>query len=151
MTIEDLIATHEGRRYSQYLDTRGIPTIGIGHNLAVSPLPAGWSQPITDTQVDQLFQADLATIMAGLNRALPWAASLDPVRQGVIVDLCFNMGVHGASTFTTFLGLVQSGDYAGAAADLLGTKWASQVPNRSKEDAAMMRTGLWPDDPAFSI
>jgi lysozyme len=41
----------EGVRYSPYNDTKGIPTVGVGHNLNAKPLPAGWKYPLNDTQL----------------------------------------------------------------------------------------------------
>ena len=70
----DLIEQHEGRRAKVYLDTAGHPTVGIGFNLdradAGAKLSALGLDPgavregavtLTDDQVDELFEPDLAT------------------------------------------------------------------------------------------
>jgi GH24 family phage-related lysozyme (muramidase) len=41
ITVEDLMAKHEGKVSTIYNDSEGIPTIGIGHHLQVSPLCDG--------------------------------------------------------------------------------------------------------------
>jgi lysozyme len=149
MDVQGLITKHEGKRASTYLDSMGIPTIGIGHNLRAHPMPSDWTQPLSDDQISQLFQGDLSDVMSVLAANLPWVSDLDEVRQAVIVDMCFNMGSAVLFQFHGFLGLVRVGNYGGAAQDMLTTRWAREVPVRAHEDAKMMSSGLWPDDPSF--
>ena len=136
----------EGRRYYPYKDSLGIDTVGIGHNLVASPLP-GQSYPMTDSRVDAVRDADIAKIEAALDAYIPWWRSLDDVRQRVILNMGFNLGVgvpggpHGLLSFGTFLGLVEKGDYAAAAKDLTGTRWHRQVGQRAVRLEAMMLTG----------
>ncbi|MDE2425792.1 MAG: hypothetical protein KGO96_07780 [Elusimicrobia bacterium] len=54
MTLEQLIAKHEGKEPNIYHDSLGIPTIGIGHNIKASPLPEGFNPPLSDDQIDTL-------------------------------------------------------------------------------------------------
>lgn len=143
-TVEELIAKHEGRRSATYLDSRGIPTVGIGHNLQAHPLPEGWSSPLTDDQVDQLFKQDLADATEGLVKALPWFSNLDTVRQAVVVDMAFNMGLPTLLTFHHTLGFIQDGQWQQAADGMLASLWATQVGPRAREDAQMMVSGAWP-------
>jgi lysozyme len=149
MTVQDLIAKHEGSMPNIYKDTMGIPTIGIGHNLNASPLPAGMTPPLTQAQISQLFQGDLNNVLKDLNNNIPWFSNLDPVRQAVVIDMAFNMGWPTLSKFVNTLGMIKAGNYTGAAAGMLQSAWAKQVPNRAKEDSKMMSSGLWPDDPNF--
>lgn len=146
MTVEDLIEEHEGRETATYLDAVGHPTIGIGHNLDASPLPPGWSSPLTDDQVDQLFATDLAKVTVGLRGALPWFSRLDSVRQAVLQDMAFNMGTETLLTFKHTLGCVEAGNWQAAHDGMLASLWAKQVPKRAAEDAQMMLTGQWPDE-----
>jgi len=149
MTVEDLIAKHEGSSPVIYNDSMGIPTIGIGHNLNASSLPAGMTPPLTSAQISQLFQTDLSGVMKDLTNNMPWFSSLDTVRQAVLIDMDFNMGWPTLSQFVNTLAMVKAGNYAGAAAGMLDSTWATQVPGRAQEDSKMMSSGLWPDDPNF--
>jgi len=149
MTIEDLIAKHEGCEANIYNDSMGIPTIGIGHNLKANPLPDGMNPPLTQDQIDQLFQADLAVATNAVTKALPWFSSIDSVRQAVLIDMTFNMGIGTLLTFHHTLGFIQDGDYTSAANGMLASLWAKQVGIRATEDANMMTSGLWPDDINF--
>lgn len=136
----------EGVRYTPYLDTATPPrsTVGVGHNLSVSPLPAGWTYPLTDAQVNQLLTQDLQATFAQLNAKLPWWTTLDPVRQRVLANMCFNMGLGGLLTFKNTLGAMQRGSYAVAAAGMTNSKWASQVGARAKRLASAMEHDVMP-------
>lgn len=131
----------EGVRYTPYEDTEGIPTVGVGHNLRAAPLPAGWSYPLTDAQVDTLLDHDLLNVYHDLDRSLSWWVQLCDVRQRVVANMCFNMGVNGLMTFRNTLLAMREGRYADAAAGMLQSKWASQVGARAKRLADMMQQG----------
>ena len=138
--IEEL-RRDEGVRYVPYLDTKGIQTTGVGHNLQASPLPAGWSYPLTDAQVDTLLQSDLANVYSDLNRDLPWWTDLNDVRQRVIANMMFNLGSNKLLGFKNTLAAMRQGAYADAARGMLNSAWASQVGARAQRLAQMMRTG----------
>ncbi len=131
----------EGVRYVPYRDTKGIPTVGIGHNLQAAPLPAGWTYPLTDAQVDTLLQSDLANVYSDLNRDLPWWTDLNDVRQRVIANMMFNLGSNKLLGFKNTLAAMRQGAYADAASGMLNSAWASQVGARAQRLAQMMRTG----------
>ena len=69
---------------------------------------------------------------------------IDAVRQAVLVDMAFNLGIHGLGTFNTFLSCMASKQWAAAAADLRGTLVYSQLPVRYERLAVMLETGQWP-------
>ena len=122
----------EGVRYSIYLDTMGIPTVGVGHNCKASPLPADWACPLTDGQVNQLLTQDLANTFAQLDAKLPWWSALDDVRMRVVANMAFNLGVTALLGFHNTLGAMQRGSYAVAAAGMLASKWAQQTGMRAR-------------------
>lgn len=131
----------EGVRYTPYEDTEGIPTVGVGHNLRAAPLPAGWSYPLTDAQVDTLLDQDLLNVYHDLDRGLSWWSQLCDVRQRVLANMCFNMGINGLMTFRNTLLAMREGRYADAATGMLQSKWATQVGARAKRLADMMTQG----------
>jgi lysozyme len=131
----------EGVRYVPYADTKDIPTTGVGHNLQASPLPAGWTYPLTDDQVNQLLMSDLANVFSDLNRDLPWWTDLNDVRQRVIANMMFNLGSNKLLGFKNTLAAMRQGRYDDAAAGMLNSAWASQVGARAQRLAQMMRSG----------
>ena len=137
----------EGVKYEPYLDTRGINTIGVGHNLVVHPLPTGWSTPLSDDQVNILLNDDIDTLCSAIKNSLPWFWSIDDTRQRVLANMGFNLGIDGLLEFKDTLHCVQTGDYKGAASAMSASKWATEVGNRATRLITAMSTGVMPDDP----
>ena len=128
----------EGVEYTPYLDTVGVPTVGVGHNLRASPLPRDWVSPLTDEQVDQLLAVDLAEVFKQLDDKLPWWRKLDYERQRVIANLCFNLGINSLLGFKNTLAAVEQGRYSAAGAGMAASKWAVQVGARADRLVDMM-------------
>lgn len=133
--LREQLIRHEGYRQFPYRDTVGKLTIGCGRNLD--------DVGISRTEAETLLDWDIAHAEAGLRQRYVWFPDLDPVRQAVLVNMTFNMGLVTLGQFRNTLAMVASGDYEGAALGMLQSKWATQVGNRAKELAEMMRTGAW--------
>ena len=58
-------------------------------------------------------------------------------------NMAFNMGVAGLLEFRQMLAEVQTADWPGAAAEMLSSKWATQVGDRAHRLALQMTTGEW--------
>lgn len=128
---------HEGRRNKLYIDTVGIPTIGIGFNL---------DKPIPDAVIDLWFEIELDEHEKALNTALPWVKQLDEVRYRVMLDMCYNLGPNRLLQFKQTLAAIKRGDYAEAASMMLQSKWAHQVGKRAIRLSQMMRLGTDPTE-----
>jgi lysozyme len=142
--LETELRRDEGVRYTIYLDSVNVPTVGVGHNCKVSPLPAGWTCPLTDGQVNALLSHDLQIVFAALDLHLPWWRQLDEVRQRVIANMCFNLGIGKLLGFKNTLAAMQRGAYAVAATGMLSSVWATQVGERAKRLTSAMETGVMP-------
>ena len=134
----DDLKRDEGLRLTAYKDTVGVWTIGYGH-AHVAPATV-WTQAQADSQL----HVDVARAVADLDSALGWWRDLDDVRQDVMAELAFNMGIGTLLEFRNTLGAVQRGDYAAAADGMAASLWARQVGARALRLAAMMRTGARP-------
>lgn len=132
----------EGVRYSVYKDTKGIDTVGVGHNLQAKPMPSGWTCPLNDTQVNSLLDDDLEDVFHDLDRNLPWWTDLNDARQRVIANMCFNLGITKLLGFRNTLVFMRQGKYSQAADGMLASAWASQVKGRAQRLADMMRKGV---------
>ena len=132
---------HEGERLKAYRCTAGKVTIGVGRNLD--------DRGITRDESAILLGNDIKAVETELLRALPWVGQLDDVRQRVLLDMAFNMGVVGLLGFKRTLAVIEAGQYEQAAAMMLDSKWAKQVGQRAERLSRMMATGktpreLWP-------
>jgi lysozyme len=135
------IRLHEGERLKPYRCTAGKLTIGVGRNLD--------DRGITREESAMLLDGDIRLLEIELFRALPWASALDDVRQRVLLDMAFNLGLPGLLLFKRTLEAIRTGQYQQAATMMLDSLWARQVGQRAERLARMMATGatpreLWP-------
>jgi lysozyme len=130
----------EGLRLTAYPDplTHAAPwTIGYGHT--GPEVHAGFTWTLA--QAEAALAADVAHVEAGLDRELGWWRGLDDVRQDVLVNMAFNLGVEGLLKFHNTLAFVQHHAFERAAAGMQQSLWARQVGTRAKRLARQMSTG----------
>jgi lysozyme len=123
-----------GGRHVLYRDSVGKQTIGWGRNIE--------DRGISDAEATLMLENDIAEHWGETRAAFPWFDALDDVRQEVIAEMAFNMGVPTLSTFHATLGHVKRGEYLEASRQMLKSRWATQVKGRAKELSHMMRTGV---------
>lgn len=133
MNWKDRIKKNEGLRLKPYKDTIGKLTIGYGRNLD--------DRGITKEEADYLAENDFKTVIYDVTKNLPWILSLDEVRQGVIYEMCFNLGINRLMVFRNTLNNIRDGNYIQAAKEMLNSKWATQVGKRATELAELMING----------
>lgn len=143
----------EGRPARTYLDTKNILTGGIGHNLIAKP-ESGFDRIgiiVPDRICERWFNADIQESILSLDRNLPWWRQCSDARQNALLDLCFNMGWGGLSTFKNTLAAFESGAYATAANGIRNSQYAKDVgPRRSGKIANMIQSGLFEGTPDFA-
>jgi lysozyme len=66
---------------------------------------------------------------------------LDDVRQRVLANMCFNMGIGKLLGFKNFLVAVQAKDWTKAVAEMKNSAWFKQVGQRAVRLASMMESG----------
>lgn len=130
----------EGTRETAYQDHLGFWTIGVGR-LIDSRKPGAGLRP---DEIDYLLKNDIADRVQALTKALPMLfPKLDEARQGVLVNMAFQLGTAGLLGFKSTLALVAAGKYSEASEQMLKSKWATQTPARAKRLAEQMKTGEW--------
>lgn len=128
----------EGEELSAYQDHLGYWTIGVGR--LIDKRKGGG---ITSEEAAYLLSNDIDRKQAELVKRLPWAATLDEARFGVLCNMAFQMGVDGLLGFKNTLAMVRDGKYTEAAEGMLNSLWAKQTPARAKRLSEQMRTGEW--------
>ena len=139
-----------------YQDTLGINTIGIGRNLndrGISKDELDWMdfQPstmftndgITEADAMYLAENDVQIVEEELLRAHPCVEELDAVRQLVLVDMAFNMGVPRLCKFKKMWNAVHEKKFDIASKEMLDSRWANQVKSRSVKLANAMHNGAF--------
>lgn len=131
MTLIERIKRHEGLRLKPYRCTSGKLTIGYGRNLE--------DNGISVAEADSLLNEDIKRCEAECQKALPWFTRLNSTRQGVIVELDFNLGLTRLLGFKKMLAACEQGNYEQAAREMLDSLWARQVGQRAVTLAELMK------------
>lgn len=121
-----------------YSDSLGFLTIGVGR--LIDQRKGGG---ITPEESAYLLSNDIDKRLEELRRRLPWFPRLNEARQGVLLNMSFQMGVEGLLAFKNTLAMIESGDYEKAARGMLASLWATQTPARAERLSEQMRTGKW--------
>lgn len=153
--LEELVK-HEGLRLQVYQDTLGIDTIGIGRNLKdrgiskeeldeldIPTIDHVYEYGITEADAMFLAENDVQIVEEELLRAHPCVEELDAVRQLVLVDMAFNMGVPRLCKFKKMWNAVHEKKFDIAAKEMLDSRWANQVKSRSVKLANAMHNGAF--------
>lgn len=143
----------EGFRAKPYRCTAGKLTVGVGRNLDDVGLLPGEAEAfgvtlrdvrlkgVTKRQAEKMLSNDIDRVIKDLSFHLPWAGTLDEVRQRVIINMAFNLGIRGLLGFKNTLKYIQVGNYEKAADNMLLSLWASQVKGRAVRLSKLMRLG----------
>ena len=93
----------EGVVLAMYLDSAGLPTIGVGHLLTKDELSSGkvrltgesvdWHGGLTEDQVGELLRQDLGRAEKVLDQELVTAPELTQAQYDALVSFVFNVGV----------------------------------------------------------
>lgn len=137
-TFRAEIKRDEGLRLKPYRDSRGFLTIGYGRNLD--------HRGISRMEAEEMLENDIAAVMGVVSYKLPWFDALHPVRQRVLLNMAFQMGINGLLGFHKMLAAARLGKYDEAADEMLDSRWAQQTPERAQRLAVMMRTGAVPTE-----
>lgn len=121
-----------------YEDHLGYLTIGVGR--LIDERKGGG---ISKDESQMLLSNDVESRRNRLGKALHWYRELDVVRQGVLLNMSFQLGVAGLLNFVNTLELLRRRDYTACAKAMLQSKWAKQTPERAYRLAEQMRTGEW--------
>ena len=152
-SIIERVKKHEGVKFQRYLDSRGIPTVGVGFNLKrkdadeklkkiglnATKVKKG-SQKLTPQQVENLLVLDLENALAGARRILGASSTTMSVPAlGVLTEMVFNLGTTGVLKFDSFLKYFKIKKFRKAASEMLKSRWARQVGERAKNLAEILK------------
>ena len=141
MDIERLkkqVIANEGVRKTAYKDTLNNWTIGVGHLIKLPDEEYLLDKELTDLEVDQIFITDLNQAIDDARKFID-ADSIPDEAFEVVVDMAFNLGLPKLSKFKNFQQALKDKDFVKASEEMLDSRWAKQLPNRSKRLAEIMR------------
>ncbi len=129
------LKTEEGFRATAYKDINGYLTIGYGFCV---------DQGISQFAATALLQAQIQERDQAL-QSYQWYKDLDPVRQSVIIDVSFNVGINGLLHFTDTITALTNKNWAGAKQALLDSKAARELLPRYIRLSDILLTGVDPN------
>jgi len=137
-----------------YEDSLGIETIGIGRNLKdrgitkeeldymdIPNMGIIYDHGITEADARYLALNDIRIVENELCRVHPCVENLDSVRQLILMDMAFNMGVPRLCKFKNMWNAIHEGRFDIAGMEMMDSKWARQVGSRAVKLSDAMKAG----------
>ena len=130
---QDGIKQDEGFSAKPYKCTAGKLTIGYGRNIE--------DIGVSEDEAQYMLNNDISYCYNKLKAVFPFFETLSKPRQYVLINMCYNVGITRLAGFKRMLAELSQGNYNQAAAEMLNSKWAAQVPNRAARLAEIMKKG----------
>lgn len=134
----DFITKEEGSRNKAYKDSKGLPTIGVGH-LIKADEPHLLNATLTDEQVKELLKSDLKWCSEAVESSIK--VPLSQKQFDALYSLCFNIG-ETAFRKSTVVRRLNEGDYKGAADAIEMWNKPAVLINRRKREKALFLADL---------
>ena len=134
--IEDMLIRDEGFRARPYRDSLGYWSAGYGWSLETGP-------PLSEDIARLILKEHVEMIVADLTSRIPWMRQLSQPRLGVLINMSFNLGIHGLMSFRRMLAALQAEDYDKTADEMLDSRWSKQVGDRAQRLAQQMKENKW--------
>lgn len=137
--LKEELLRYEGRKSQVYLDTEGLPTVGIGHMDPTLKVGTYYSE----SQINEWFDQDILIAVQRAKRCLgPCFDTMPDFYQRIFVNLTFNMGMKFAQ-FKKCIAAAQVSNWNECANQMMDSKWYKQTGRRGVEMVAAMRQGFY--------
>ena len=120
-SLIETLKIEEAFRSKPYRDTRGVLTIGYGTNI---------QRGITPTEGEWLLRERLRKTEQDLAASWPSYYTLPSDVQAAVLDMAYQLGVHGLMEFHQMLSALIREDYATAIKEAEDSAWARETPTR---------------------
>ena len=121
------IAKNEGFRSKVYKCSEGFDTIGHGIT---------W---LTEEESLHILAGRISQLHLKLLDRLDWYKDTPPEIQGVVIEMCYQIGFTGFTKFKKAIANMTDKNWKGAATEMLDSRWAKQTPNRANRLADVVR------------
>ena len=129
------ITEEEGFRNKAYKDSKGLPTIGVGHLIKASE-PHLLNATLTDEQVKELLRSDLKWCSEAVESSVK--VPLTQKQYDALYSLCFNIGETNFKK-STVVKRINANDLKGAADAIeMWNKPPVLIPRRKREKAMFL-------------
>ena len=121
------IGNNAGFRSKPYQCTEDVWT--IGHGLT-------W---ITEEESLHILANRISQLHLKLIDDLDWYRNMPPIVQGVVIEMCYQIGFAGFWKFNKAIGHMKAKNWKGASEEMLDSLWARQTPSRANRLADIVR------------
>lgn len=141
--LVEQLKRHEGFRAKPYKCTAGKWTIGYGFNLDAEAMCSD-GLVVNEDMAEFLLKVQVSECVEAVSGSagVPYNG-IQHVRNAVLHNMCFNLGLFGLLKFKKMLLAFGRYDFETASKEMLDSKWAKQVGSRATELSEQMRTGEW--------
>lgn len=124
MGLLESIKANEGFKDREYLDHLKVPTIGYG--FAIKDL-------VLDKDIcDMILERKVNDLIERINKKFDWWRSAEDEVKDVVVEMCYQLGIRGFSSFRKTIDHLKNKRYGKAAVEMLDSKWGrEQTPERA--------------------
>ncbi len=109
------VSKHEDLKLKAYHCPKGRITIGYGRNLQ--------DRGITPLEAQTMLERDLLDTKLELEVSIKFFHRLDDIRQNVLIEMGYNMGVPNLLEFKNTLKFMEKGDFINASIEMLDSQW----------------------------
>ena len=120
------IGVNEGFRSKPYQCSEGVWTIGHGIT---------W---LTEEESLHILTGRISQLHLKLSEKLDWYDDLPPEIQGVVIEMCYQMGFSGFTKFKKAIAHMKESEWQLASHEMLDSRWAKQTPNRANQLASIV-------------
>ena len=124
--LKQSIRNAEDLKLKPYLCPAKKLTIGYGRNLE--------DNGITPREAEILLENDLLLLKLILEDKIKFFHKLDHIRQNVLIEMAYNMGLSNLLNFKNTLNYLKNKDYENASKEMLNSKWHEQLKQYDLQD-----------------
>lgn len=139
--LRESIIAHEGIRYKAYADPilgETAMTTGVGHLIQLPKEEYLLEKELTMDEVLELLDSDIEVAVKDANKFINEDLIPEEAFE-IVIEMSFQLGYPRLSGFKKFQQALKDNNFQEAAAQMLDSKWARQVPSRAKNLADKMR------------
>ena len=148
--VKEDLTMAEGKVMHVYRDTRGFLTGGIGHKLTEEELKTiRYSDTLTESKVEEWFQADYQIVIHSLNKHFPQWDSYPHLVKLALINWMWQIGENAPSKFPRATALIKQRKFKEAAQEWLyadtrthrWSKWRRETTHRCEQESERLIKG----------
>lgn len=144
--LKKQLIADEGCKFEIYLDTKGLPTFGIGHLLTKDDiewdtykrLSKNGKLTVSQQRIDQVFKQDIEIVVKSCCTLFKGFNSFAEDLQQIIANMMFNIGLPKFSKFVKFIKAIGDKNYAKAAQEMIDSNWYRELDKLGSKRAARL-------------